>query len=145
MRDARGFTLLELLAVTGIIGALASIALILYVNVQARGRISRAQADVRALTAAVGAYAAHMGSMPSEFDGLAVLATIATNTSGSSAGPFLASVPEPPAGGSPAWPPTSLYRVDIAPGGRNAPGHFLVCATGDGIVAHTAAGTPTCP
>ena len=56
LRGPRGFTLIELLIVVAIVGILASIGITLYVNVQARGRIGRATADVRTLTSAVGIY-----------------------------------------------------------------------------------------
>ena len=145
VRGSRGFTLIELLIVVAILGILAAISFALYVNVQARGRIGRATADVRTLTGAVGAFAAHMGAIPTTSEGLAVLAQPATNSKGDAAGPFLNVVPPPPGGGGPAWPSTYLYRPDTAPGGAAAPGQFVICAAGDGVVVHNAAGTTTCP
>ena len=65
----RGFTLVELLIVVAIIGILASIGFALYVNVQARGRLGRATADVRMMTSAIGAYSAHMGAIPTTAGG----------------------------------------------------------------------------
>lgn len=65
----RGFTLIELVIVVAILGILAAIGLALYVNVQARGRIGRATADVRTLTSAVGVYSAHMGAIPTSGEG----------------------------------------------------------------------------
>jgi type II secretion system protein G len=141
----RGFTLIELVIVVAILGILAAIGLALYVNVQARGRIGRATADVRTLTSAVGIYSAHMGAIPTSGEGLAVLSTPATNTKGDVAGPFLNAVPAPPAGGSPAWPSAYVYQADTAPGGAAAPGRFVICAGGDGVIAHSASGTSTCP
>ncbi len=141
----RGFTLVELLVVIAIVGILAAIGFALYVNVQARGRIGRATADVRTLASGVTTYAAHMGAIPTNSQGLAVLAQVATNAQGQSAGPFLNVVPMPPSGGNPAWSSAYLYQADTAPGGAGSPGTFVVCATGDGAVAHSAAGTPTCP
>jgi type II secretion system protein G len=102
VRGNRGFTLIELLIVIAILGILAAISFALYVNVQARGRIGRATADVRTLTGAVGAFAAHMGAIPTTSEGLAVLAQPATNSKGDAAGPFLNVVPPPPGGGGPA-------------------------------------------
>ena len=62
-----------------IIGILASIGFAFYVNVQARGRLGRATADVGMLTSAIGAYSAHMGAIPTTSEGLAVLAQQQTN------------------------------------------------------------------
>jgi type II secretion system protein G len=144
-RGNRGFTLIELLVVVAILGILAAIGMALYVNVQARGRIARASADVRTLASAVGAYSAHMGSIPTLGQGLAVLAQVSTNPQGQASGPFLNVIPVPPPGGTPAWPGAYVYRPDTAPGGAAAPGRYVLCANGDGITAHTAAGTSTCP
>jgi general secretion pathway protein G len=145
LRGSRGFTLIELLVVVAILGILAAIGMALYVNVQARGRIARANADVRTLTSAVGAYSAHMGTIPTTVQGLAVLALAATNLQGEASGPFLNVVPAPPAGGGPAWPVAYVYRPDTAPGGGGAPGRYVICASGDGATAHSASGTATCP
>jgi general secretion pathway protein G len=141
----RGFTLIELLIVVTIVGILAAIGLALYVNIQARGRVGRATADVKTLTSAVGAYSAHMGAIPTTVEGLAVLAQVATNVQGLAAGPFLNAVPTPPGGGSPAWPVAYVYRPDTAPGGAASPGRFVVCAVGDGFVAHSDPASATCP
>ena len=81
-RRQKGFTLIELLVVVAIMGILAAISLALYVNVQARGRIARAQADVGILTSAVSAFSAHTGNIPTNGEGLAVLETTATNAQG---------------------------------------------------------------
>ena len=141
----RGFTLVELLIVVAIIGILASIGFALYVNVQARGRLGRATADVRMLTSAISVYSAHMGAIPTTTQGLAVLAQQQTNAQGQMAGPFLNNVPSPPGGGSPAWPSSFVYRADTEPGGAASPGRFVICASGDGYTAHSAGGTTSCP
>jgi general secretion pathway protein G len=142
MRSARaagGFTILELLAIVAIIAILATIAVPLYVNFQQRARIAQAQADVQTITSAIGLYSAHTGALPT---GLAALTQPALNELGASAGPFLARVPTPPAGGR--WPGAYTYKIGTAPGGAEIPGAFVVCAEGDGVWANSGA-AQSCP
>ena len=60
----RGFTLIELTIVLAIFTILATIAIPLYANGQARARIEQAQADLRMLASAVTKYSDHMGTLP---------------------------------------------------------------------------------
>jgi Tfp pilus assembly protein PilE len=106
------------MVVVAVIGVLSTIAIPLYANVLARGRIAQAQADSRSLASAVGVYGAHMGTIPAA---LTQLTTVATNAQGLQAGPFMNSMPIPPGG----WA-AYAYTADVSAG------TYSITSTGDG-------------
>ena len=116
-----GFTLIELIIVVAVISIVAGLAVPLYANEEARARVAKAQADIRTLACAVNLYVAHMGTLPPT---LLALWFPAVNGRNESAGPFVASIPHPPLGGSPAW---GAYTYTSSTAGT-----FSIIVTGDG-------------
>ena len=70
MRNKRAFTLIELLIVVAIIAILAAIAVPNFLEAQTRAKVSRVQADLRALSPALEAYNVDSNSYPPDGDDL---------------------------------------------------------------------------
>jgi type IV pilus assembly protein PilE len=119
----RKVTLAELMIVTAILGILASIAIPLHANAQARVRIEQAQADLQMLALGVRKYTDHMGTLPAA---LTALLRPAVNDRNQSAGPFITTMPQPPHGGTPAWG----FAYTYTPSSTGTT--FSITATGDG-------------
>jgi Tfp pilus assembly protein PilE len=119
----RRVTLAEFMIVAAILGILASIAIPLHVNAQARARIEQVQTDAQTLALAVRKYTAHMGALPTAMTDLTAQATNGLNQV---AGPFVIFIPVPPPGGSPEWSASYTYTPNAAAG------TFSISATGDG-------------
>lgn len=117
LKPSHGFSLIELLIIVSIIAILTAIAIPFYAISQARARTARAQADARAIGSAVSIYVAHMGTPPTA---LVDLTTATVNGYGQTVGPFLPSVPTPPAG----W---TAYLYTSASNNT-----FTITASGDG-------------
>ena len=119
----RRVTLAELMIVAAILGILASIAIPLHANAQARARIEQAQTDLQMLALGVRKYTDHMGTIPAA---LTALTATVTNGLNQSAGPFVTFIPMPPSGGTPAWGAAYTYTPNAGAG------TFSISATGDG-------------
>ncbi len=111
------------MVVVAIIGILAAIAIPIYGRVQSQTRLAKVQGDLRSMGSAISIFQAHTGSLPVALTDLTVATT---NYLGQTAGPFIASVPSPPAGGVPAW---TVYATGYVP--RND-GTFTLSSSGDG-------------
>jgi general secretion pathway protein G len=118
VQDRRGFTLVEMIMAVAVIGILAAIAIHLYVSLAAKSRLTKAQSEVRTIATAVSVFEGHMGVLPVA---LSDLTAPATNATGLTAGPFLATVPTPPGG---MWSP---YIYVPQPDGT-----FTITITGEG-------------
>lgn len=105
--------------VAAVLVVLTAAAAALYGTVLRGARVGKAEADARAIAAAVALFSAHVGRLPAMLD---EVVTPAADASGHAAGPFLSTIPAAPEGWS-----SYTYAADAAAG------TFTVRATGDGI------------
>ena len=126
-REWRGTNLvtpIELMLVVAVIGIVTAIAIPLYGSMTTQARVAKARGDLRTIASAVSMYQAHVGALPAS---LSQLTTVVSNAQGVYAGPFIASVPNPPPGGSPMW---TGYEAGYT---TTTEGQFSVSASGDGV------------
>ena len=132
--DQQGFTLIELMSMVAVIAVLAAIAFPLYADTQKQARIAKAQADLRTVAGAVGAFAAYCGGVPqttrtwtgpvNRRTGTTTctnarafspsrLTQRVTDAGGLGAGPFLERLPTPPTGWTYMYVPSGQvsYRL----------------------------------
>ena len=80
---------------------------------------------IRTIASAISMYQAHVGALPAS---LSQLTSSVSNAQGQSAGPFIATVPNPPPGGAPTW---TSYEAGYA---TTTEGRFSVSASGEPIL-----------
>jgi hypothetical protein len=107
LKEVRMPTLRTLKVMTGVAVTLATIAVPLQAHVWTRDQSAKVAADTRAIATAVALYAAHMGVLPTSLE---QLTDEVVNLDGEVVGPFLGSLPTPPAG-------TPPYRYETRPDG----------------------------
>jgi len=136
LKNQRGFTLVELMVTVATIGVLVAIAIPLYSNMQARGRVAKAQADLRGMLGAIVAFSAHCGDVPGTVswtsaapltatpgtttctaalaDTLVSLAQTVMDPAGATIGPLYQNFPVPPAGWQYTYTRTGITTFKLA-------------------------------
>ena len=122
---SKGFTLIEILLVVAIIGALAVMVVPRLTGRSEKAKAATARADIRAnISTALKMYEIDMGSFPTTEQGLGALATAPGGTSSSWNGPYLDRAPIDP------WGHPYQYK---APGVHNPNGYDLFSLGHDGV------------
>lgn len=114
-RRRRGFTLLEVLLVVGILVALAAIALPNLIRTQEGAKIDEAKIQVNALSTAFDLYHVHNGTFPSSDQGLRALVEQVDASLTNWRGPYLKEA-------AALRDPWGLQYNYVYPGPRNTPG-----------------------
>ncbi len=121
---ANGFTLIEILLVVAIIGALAAMVVPRLTGRAEKAKAATAKADIRAnIATALKMYEIDMGVFPTTEDGLAVLQKPPADAS-SWSGPYIERVPIDP------WGRPYQYK---SPGTKNSNGYDLFSLGHDGV------------
>lgn len=126
MRSKKGFTLIEILLVVAIIGALAAMVVPRLTGRSEKAKMAAAQADIRAnVSTALKMYEIDMGSFPSTEQGLEALLTVPSGAEGTVwQGPYVERKPLDP------WNRSYEYKY---PGKRNPAGYDLYSLGRDGV------------